>query len=798
MKFRRTNYLSGTIILFRTHFFEITLEYAYDFSGDNFDGVALPNLTGFDGLGDFEVTAVDYTGDSTYKVTISGRFYQTVENSPLINIPLPVAGPSGSNWVDDVLNIRVKDDYFWSKNPIRIPILAMPTDQVQLHIETAYMSGIFERAANINVIEVRDENGFYIEVDEFLDAYMEKDAHREFTAFIENEEDYAEYEKNIRRFHIKHEGAYIASLGTEPNQPYNCFTVILGQMPKEQFFAGTDKFGLPNEVMSWRPEGFSQKIGNLPGMRIPYSLLNRNNEVRLPVVMDRNGDPEVVQVYPHFGEEVVKVIHTQYYIFLFAQVGTRTRVFFTERTSIYFRSCNEFEGISLQDALVYDTDPRIPTLWIFYANATGDLCASSFPAGILNPLVASEFVTYKILKPFDEESWGFAAVAKGEALRPVAIVRKAGSTVYALCRFVTAADEIDLATGADLTGLDICGVTTGLVASFYYAVAVDGSVMETTNNGATWAASSYATAQMSGYGNLRIFRLASNHFALIGHDGTDTKYVLLDLDAETNILSNVNTIVFDKALIFEQGEEIYLSYTGNNSSVTVAKMEATGPVNYYPTTTNTQTNYWPLCSKASKIQILGAGGGYWEHWAASLAGAEAGYIQLLMPIWYHYLLRPILAEDVDYKFEIYNVAETDTVKFVYDGAYLRNQRTLFFRTLTGAYEFMFLRGVGKKGLTVKKTNSMRYLDSASRFVDGQNFQAWNDDSTEDIEVNSGWLSKKEYEYFNRELQTSREFYLVTEGAFTPVVAVVTKPMDLNDDPDLYSITLVLTKSFKPL
>jgi hypothetical protein len=93
---------------------------------------------------------------------------------------------------------------------------------------------------------------------------------------------------------------------------------------------------------------------------------------------------------------------------------------------------------------------------------------------------------------------------------------------------------------------------------------------------------------------------------------------------------------------------------------------------------------------------------------------------------------------------------------------------------------------------------MRYLDTDSQMVDGQLFQAWNDESSEDIEVNSGWLSKREYEYFNRELQASREFYLVTEGAFTPVVAVVNKPMDINDEPELYSINLILTSSFKPL
>jgi len=797
MKFRRTNYLSGNIILFRTHFFEITLEYAYDFAGDDFAGVALPDLSGFTGLGDFEVTAVDDTGTSTYKVTISGRFYQTVDNSPLINIPLPVAGPSGSNSVDDVLPIRVRKDYFWSKNPIRIPILEMPTETVQLHIESAYMSGIFEKVANINVIEIRDENGLYVELDAFLDAYLETDAHREFEAIIGSEEDYAGYEKNIRRFHIKHEGTYIDSLPTAPDQPYNCFTVIMGQMPKEAFFAGTDKFGLPNEVMSWRPEGFSQKIGNLPGLRIPYSLLNRDNSVSLPVVMDKNGTAEVLQLYPHIGETVVKVIHTTYYIFLFAQVGTKTRVYFTERTSIFFRSCNEFEGITLLDAVVYETVPRIPTIWIFYADAVGHLCASSFTAGILTPLAPADFVTYKILKPFDEESWEFAAVAKGESSRPVAVVRKVGSTVYALGRFVTTADEIDLATGADLASLNITGLVAGYATGVYIAVADDGSVMYTPDNGLHWYHRTYAEGRVTGYGNLKVFKLSSDLYVLIGHDGTDTKYVLFDIVAETETLNNTNSFVFDKALIFEQGEEIYLAYTGVDASVTVAKMESLGPVNLYLTTPS-QTNYWPLCSKATKIQILGAGGGYWEHWAASLDGAATAYLKLLMPIWYHYLLRPIEAESEAYNFEIKNVAETDSVKFVYNGTYLRNQRTLFFRTMTGAYEFILLRGSGKKGMSVKKTNSIRYLDTDSQLMDGEVFQAWNDDSNEDIEVNSGWLTKKEYEYFNRELQASREFYLVTDGNFTPVVAVVSKPMDINDDPDLYSITLILTSSFKPI
>ena len=94
------------------------------------------------GLGDFVFEYDDNTADGIYTIRIKGRFHQDTGTDTgveaLLNLPEAI---NGETQIGDYWPMVVRNEFFWSKNEIRIPLKSLPAFPVALYAETYYMSG---------------------------------------------------------------------------------------------------------------------------------------------------------------------------------------------------------------------------------------------------------------------------------------------------------------------------------------------------------------------------------------------------------------------------------------------------------------------------------------------------------------------------------------------------------------------------------------------------------------------------------------------------------------------------------
>lgn len=800
MKFKRLNFLDKPIRLFRTHYFSIELIYEYDFGGPDFTGVDLPDISGFTALADVEMTVTDDTANSLYLIKIKGRFEKLNDANILLTIPIPVPAPSGNSFVEDFVPVKVLAEYFWSKNPIRIYLDGFPADVVNLYAESRYNTGKYVKVAAIQVNAfIFDQNGYYVELDKFLDAFLEQDAYKDFKAFYNQDaQEQGFYEYSIRRFHIENKHSLIAN--ATGNEPYNSFIVIQGMRDKEQAFREKDFWGLPDEVASWRPQTFVQQIGNFDNVALPFSILDVENKLSIETPMDENDTPGTLSFYPHAGESVLAVVHTDLYIFLMVTDQGGTKIYFTEREFIYFRACHYFEGIFASHLLATDQAPYInhkPTLWLFFISSYGEPTVLKFVAPIFDSLTAEGIFKIKVNRPFQDEIWQWEVVCNRFGSGVAGILKNVLTEERYLAVIDTAATVSINMDHVFTPPRPITGFA-GFIDGNTFWLGVDGAgIFRTTNAGATVIECTNINADIL-LGNVFFFyREIDKDIILIWAGETVHQAVAnIDLDSFGGLvpLSGSGGYFNDIAIL----DNLIIHYILDRPKYYL--VDNTVPLG----SNESEINYFEarefqrlLVSKENKVTILGWNSG--EAWVLQKAyhpSSESEFVKGLTSPYLAYNKWLNAAEENRYSLSFKNTLGIRSLTYQFDGRYLRNKRYLYFKTTAGTYELLFLKGVGEESMSSKRQMSSRYTDVDSDLTAGEAFTSWITEGLNTLAVSSGFISKNEFKYFLRELLLSKEFYLVEGPDYVPVNCVVEKPDPISDDPQLYTLKLVLTKSFE--
>jgi hypothetical protein len=793
MKFKRINYLDKPIWLFRTHFFEIKLRYQYDFGGPDMTGVPLPDLSAYVELGDFSVRVEDIAFDGFYDVTISGRFYQPGDNSFNLVLYTPsVTLPNGDDFISDTVTFDVRREYFWSGNKIRIPLesyVPESPEPVSLFAETSYQSGEFVEIASINIQDIQDDNGYYVEVNEYLDAWMGRDGWKDFNSIFTLSEDQNEYRYSIRRFHIQNRASKVLESEIYFERPFPHFVVVHGRQDPSAFFQTQEDWRIGG-CMSWRPLLFITPIGNRADLKLPYSALdtNYNKSIEAPSE-DTDGD-RTFSFIPNFGQTVVQVVHTTLYIFLLVEDGGDTRIFYSEKESIFFRGIHLFKNMQAKYLLATENITDIPSLWLFFVDQNGELVTWNFSCAIYTKLDPATLVTSRIKLRITGEQLEWRAVCMNfGGTRPAATFGVVGNDETFFLYLSGANHEVpDTAFSIVKANVIVCGNNNSS-----FAAATDGaSVFYTTDSGATFnEITGLAASEMK-----RFYRISNTKFVLISVVANTIYGTTINVFGDQSFTEIDNYIeAFEDAVL--DGETVIALIGGGVNNYTAFNFSSSP-------TWEAELAFSDFAGKVSNrillkspgvINVLDINTNNW----IPVNSLEATAATLLMyPAFYCKMLENAAADE-PYTLQIDYDDSAKLLKYNYNGQHYRNQRALYFKNQAGAYELLSFLGQGGTMLTSKKQLSSRYVDRGRSFEAGEDFTAWVTDATEKLILNSGWLTKAQYSYFLNELNLSKEGFLLDVGSEpVPVNFTVTKPKEIADDPDLYFIELSITKAWNKI
>lgn len=780
IKFNRTNFLKP-ITVFRGHYLDITLNYSYDLNGESIDDVTL-DTEGLDILGDFAITKSSDPETSIFSVRIRGRFLQENSAGITILINIPSASTSGNWSIYDTLLFNSAKEYFWTGNPIRIPLRSLPTEPVKLWVEKRFNTGEFEQVAAINIADIQDDNGYYIEVDRILHAYLAKDGHRDFDRLFsaENEEQ-QEYEYSIRRFHIGNAGSYIEA--TEPTL-YNLFTVVNGTRNPAAFFKTGEKWGMPDEVMSWMPRGQKVRIGNEPVLPIPVSIFNTTLNGLIDIPVNNDGTEANVSLKVNAGETVVDVTETTRFSFMLVTKPAGTLIYASRRDFAQLQPIYFLPAVQATHLVATDADVDLPVLRLFSRETNGQLVCREFDAPLYEPTVLTRKLVFT--QPFLDENYNWVCTGKAFNNFAVGVAASTISGKHCLIEITSATTNQFITPNIDPAAAitAIIGLDDG---EYYFAQ--DGmGIYFTGDLGATIT----EVNALSGYNQFLLYRLSYTDFISVAGNASGRN---LSVYNGTSVLGAVadggdssdpkwHGTFYNGKFYLAQGGNGYTIYTIDGASSAIDVTTGIGQ--------SFDRSYMFVGDGHAGLGLahVGIDGNSWR------TGSEY-QPDFFFPAFpkLHYFSKIVEPTGDLFFVEVKIGADTLACRYENTGDYIRNQRYLWFKTRAGTYEFLFLAGEGSILPSVKKVASTRYVDSDSQFAAGENMTAWLNDPKQDLVVNSGWLTRSAYLYYLTELLHTKETYVVENGEYEPVTCQVMKPKPVSDSPDQYFLELNLTKAW---
>lgn len=774
MKFKRINYLKP-IRTFRGHYFDITLEYEMDLEGPT--GVNVSDFTAWvaKGVLEYQLTeAVD-----SLQIRIRGRFYEVFSEGLLLQITLPeLGGIFRDSIVNETIQIECMQDVFWTGNPIRIPLRNRPTEPVGLWVEEQFASGNFRKVASLKVADITDQYGYYVEVDQILQPYLERQPQKDFPGFFDLENDeFAFYRQSARRFHL---GGAESLMDGAPVP--NFFTAIAGKQDPETAFRTGNFWGKTEPFLSWRPENFRQKMAAGYPQRLPLSILLDVAEYTITKTNSETGDENQI-IYQNQGETIVDVVLSQNYSFALSHQADGTRVLISEAEGAYFRAIAFFPNIVATHLIVREIVDEMPLLMLVHpGTAPGSWQVQGFRAPIFAELdvlwvhtvyqafenavfqltaAGPKFGTGCVLIFNVAETLHHAAVQVPETTGE-SVMETFFSTDNYIANAVAGTDDGQFVIGSSRSGIiktddNFVSFTTIVGASYkeYFQIEVlsgsrvfvmgydnDNFVMYEIDPGPGTVTTSYTPAPSIGYAGRRKFCLRDNRILVVA---TASSYELLSIDGGVSLVDAVSTFPGDTWL--------------------------------------------PSPMRGLTTVIVAGMVGYENRWIGYVMGFDAKD-----PATVGYLMQR-LELGPDPVLLTFKIADLTEVTYAADGSYMRQARQLYFRNQAGAYEFLLLPGDGGTTHTSRKVMSSRYVDAASAMADGEEMIAWVNDSSRTLSTNTGFISKREYDYFLQELLLTKEAYLVENGDWCPVKLNLAKAEPVMDRPNLYQIDLNLEKSW---
>lgn len=775
MKFKRLNYLTP-IRVYRGHYLDITLEYAKEFDG--WTGLSFADVSELLALGYMDVQITETT--TTASVRIRGRI-NSAEERP-INLQynvLVVSGFYDDGIANDSIRFQVLEPVFWTGNPIRINLNSRPTVPVPVFVEDEFARGNFKKVASIKVADIQDDNGYFVELDQILDSYLQRGIEQDFADFfaLENDE-LGAYRKSIRRFHL---GGYEAN-AEEINVP-NVFTAVLGKRDPEKAFREANFWGLPTPFLTWRPSGFRQKIAGGYTQKMPASFMLENN-----LALQKNnseGSPETLTVYANQYQQAVVIRSTVKYTFLLTQAPDGCRVMAVESNGAAFRCVAFFAGIDALDLLVKEIEDEEPLLMLIYQNSDkGTWVVVGFRA----PMKAdfSVLFTHEVL-PEHNFNYKLEAAGNNGATGCVLLFsndvdgKKTAVPVPESTGTTNSSYGFGLPTGSRVKAI------IGLGANTYLFASQGGTLYKTTNNFSTITSVMSAPPYNTEW---QIELVSPTEMLVMSYNGSRYKIFQINpvsgatissYDPGTNLLHDgVRRFVWKDDTIFVQYGAGAADLLSKESTIALIESVEAFTGNYLPFLISTpEANTFTaaaVLNEENRWQVL-------IRENETVLPPEFGYVQQSLEV---------IADPQSFSWGIDGVA---TVTYANDGSYVRQARQLYFRNQAGAYEFLLLPGDGGITHTSKKVMSSRYVDAASALADGEEMIAWVNDSSRTLSTNTGFISKKEYDYFLQELLLTKEAYLVENGDWCPVKLNLAKAEPVMDRPNLYQIDLNLEKSW---
>lgn len=792
MKFIRTNYLQPFRV-YRNHYCKISLRYEYDFGGPTFlvDVGSLPFINSFLAKGEFDISWEE-PSTGVLLIHIAGRFWQTNQAPLPIVITLPGATFSGEDVIEDPIPVVVENEYFWSKNPIRIPIRSIPAEPIGLFAETYYQSGDFRKIADIVVTDLGESP--FLDLQEYLDSWLERSSWKDFASFHSTDAA-GIYKHNLRRFHIGHNASFISDLDTNPFQPYNTWTVVQGGQEKALFARAQSKWGLPSETAGWFAPGLKISSPTTPDFKGVYSAFALNGENRIPVPTLMAEAEEELFLESHPGESIVRVRISTLYSFVLAHDAKGTVLYFSEKDYLHYRVCNRFEGVFAVDFRVKeDGAPDSPIIWMFVDSPTNPLIYN-FPAGIFDSLSESDLLILKVEMPsLDSTPWNWVCTCDRNAGGVAGLIGRAGFQ-HCLVIFPTAANVVFEEAKIFYATMLISAICNPVDSSTYVYVEHSNGVYKSTDEGSSWFAMS---ALNSGRATTTVefIRLDDNNWICACWSFSPDSNLFLE-NADLNydsISSSINT----GAISFYGG--YYLS--GSKLFVATNYNFTEHPTPYSLSTGSMITTTFDLPYEKrfaaggtpERIRTIGQNTG--TSWAVC-SSVSADEILLPQAFWLGYIKKLVLGTGEPFSLIFKNKAGNAAISYDYDGRYFRHQRILIFRNMAGAYDILLLSGTSETSFSAKKQMGIRYVQDGSELQRGEQFQSWIDDAQEVTRVSSSYMNKNAYRYYYRELVLSKEAYLIDIGSDpVPVVVNLQKSIPVRDNPELYLIEMDLEKSFQ--
>lgn len=798
MKFKRITNLDKPFVLYLRHYFEIRIRYEYDLDGFDMSSASAPDLSAYNDYGDFTLTTVDTPGMPNYfDVIISGRFYQTYSDTFFLTIGIPfVTLPSVGNAIDDYVKFDVRPEYFWSGNPIRLPLFERPEDPLKLFAETSYKSGDFKEIASINIQDVQDENGYYVEVNDYLNAWIGSDGWKDFKEIYTNSSEQNEYRYSIRRFHIVNAASQLIDRDTPPLAAPNYFVVVHGRQNPSTFFESGDAWNL-DDVMSWRQTEFTQRIGNNVGnVRLPFSIFDKRSQYKIDMPVVDDGTETSFPILANYLEQVKQVVYTERYIFLLVQKDRHTLIYVSERNCIFFRVIHRFDNLIATFLLASGSIPDTPELWMFFRKLNGDLACWNFSAGIFDSFTPTENNEIVLKSRIVGEALEWRAVCMDfNNTKPAALFGVEGDSLTYFVHLTTDVVEFTMVEYSENTGSVIAAGNDN--SSFIIGEMRSNQLWFTNDDG-----DSFSRAYIAMTMNARkMYRIDSTQYLLLGEEEGVMPYAVLFQPFYPGItFEKTNDWPYEAI-----GEYQDFHYEPDYNFFVFYQL---GTPYFYKGIIDTlmpwteEVEYFDLRDKTgNKILFYTNNNGihlnaitqFENNWCAVNTEVDPAVPFNMPPSFY---VRTIDSAATDEPYEYHYTYGPNVLKYRYDGQFYRNQRALYFKNQAGAYEILMLLGEGQKDLVSKKQMSTRYVDKSNAFESGEDFTAWITEAGERLVLNSGWLTKIQYEYFLNELNLSKEGYLTEPGIDpVPVNFTVNKPKPIADAPEQYSIELTINKAW---
>ena len=778
--------LTTNFTRYRTHFTKI--QFVFEKDDSNYPGTMSYelDLTQLNDLGEFYVlpnTDV-YAGDYL-QLHVYGRFFSEGLNDGVnIGVQLFENGSYLALQYNFTCTFNIEKEYFWSKNPIRIPIDLNATS-VNIYVEKYFLNGTFEMVASVPIYpDVRDINGNkYVDLNKIMDACLEANAYKDFPKMLDQME--GKYEHSILRFHLaqSEKDAWIQSGVT------NFFYCIQGMISKDEFFKKIDPWKLNTGVMSHRPDKLQINIGHSEGALVPFSTINfLDNKGKEILVNDSALGIVNIFVPSNPNEILLKIEHFGTAIFALVSYPGGTKIYFTEQEVIYFRVVNTFEGI---DATHFLVDYYTSNWWIhifYFDTATSMLCIKTFNPNLNLSTTPKEEILTLVKPPIGGELWEWNAVCTLDVNSQgniAAIVSRVG-TYDNYCLNVVLAAELDyeiFGLPQIEPGYPATSIATDSNTGKYYVVANDKIWESDVNALSGWTVLYDASPTQGFVANINVKTLYLR---------TDKPYPFLGIVGVGEV--TIPDLDYTKIQVININDDYYIFLHTTNDDAKVYQINWSNPSTIDNISSFVPGESFEQIVFQTKQKIHFAKNSF-NCWFTQLNGNTEWNP---MPIALNYKLTQSNAFTQAYSLRLKLVSETPEVIYNYNGKHVHQQRYLWFKTMAGTYEILFINGEADQTYPVKKRESSRYLDIDAERVAGEMFTAFITEADRVMNVSSGFMPKINFDYYIQQFQKCKEYYLMEAGNWKPVLIEIVKAQPVSDTPDLYFIDFKITDSFEQI